>query len=835
MSLTIKKRESTTFQSVKSPLVKNQLLTVEITALSQSNLGLAELPNGYTLLIPNVNLGDEVRVQIQKIFAGNTNYATAKAVEILKKAETNFNFKVGDCVDVTITKAGPNKSGLARLENFGTLIVPQAKVGETVQVQITRIKKDYAFGQMTQKSNQQVPDPESFQLGTKFHLILPEKTQYFSKYAIIKIQNKVVFVKMQLGAELGKQVKIQLIRVTNHFAIAKVIQIAPLFESQKQLLVKKSLEKMVETGLHFGEKAIRCHANMRKFVWVKKKGKYQNRPFLRKGRHILNVLKTRRCLNKALKQLGKYAAKGKTFLFVGTKKSAGALIARTAMLSQTSFFVNTRWLGGMLTNWKTILKSISQIRPILKEKQRIIQTILEKRQRIKARLIQKVNLLRKKTTKLMLKGKHLIQKIQQNKMEFFTKSQKLLLNKKAILLKNQLLVTKYSALTAKQQQFYQQSQLLTQQGNQLISQKQLLVTELQKSQQKLKNFQQLFLIGQELLKIKQLAETDGKTIWAVPYAKFIKLLKQADSTQWLIPNPSKEIFNQIIGTFKLTETADLDMQMLMQNTNFAKSSESTAPVLVISKILEKFVMMLPILEKSFQKLVSRIDNLQMIIQSLTKSFEMVQSKFVTIQSFDKQTQQQIQLIEKKLGSQADLFQNLKIQLKRLASEQRLLKFLPRLRYLPTPKTKMIETVEILMKKFVDPKMTYPVDQIYDQKLKFTSKKIAAMRKQKWQRLEKYFGGVTKMAKMQKQQISQNVAIIVGQQEEMNAVLECQKLGIKMFTIVDTNCNPRLSDHIIPANDDSRNSIKFVLGEMLTHIRLAQKLRQKILLKRLKRI
>ena len=841
MSLTIKKRETTNPQVSKSPLVKNQLLNVEIAAISQSNLGLAELPNGYTLLIPNVQLGDEVRVQIEKIFPGNVNYATAKAIDIIKKADakTALNLKVGDVVDVTITKAGPKNSGLARLDNLGTLIVPQAKVGDSMKVQITRIKKEYAFGQSIQKLNSTIPTAENFKVGTKFHVILPEKTQYFAKYAIVKIQNQIVFVKMQLGAELGKQVKIQLVRIvssgSNQFAIAKVIQIAPLFQSQKQLLVKKSLEKMVETGLHFGEKAIRCHANMRKFVWVKKKGKYQNRPFLRKGRHILNVLKTRRCLNKALKQLGKYAAKGKTFLFVGTKKSAAALIARTAMLSQTYFFVNTRWLGGMLTNWKTILKSISQIRPILKEKQRIIQTILEKRQRIKARLIQKVNLLRKKTTKLMLKGKHLIQQIQQNKMEFFTKSQKLLLNKKVILQKNQMLVTKYSALTSKQQQFSQQSQFLAQQGNQLISQKQLLVTELQKAQQKLKNFQQLFLIGQELLEIKQSAEKDGKIIWAVPYAKFVKLAKQSDSTQWLIPNPSKEIFNQIIGTFKLTETSDLDMQMFMQNTNFAKSIESTVPVLVISKILEKFVMMLPILEKSFQKLVHRINNLQMIIQSLTSSFQVIQSKFATIQSFHTQTQQQIHLIEQKLASQADLFQNLKIQLKRLASEQRLLKFLPRLRYLPTPKTKMIETVEILMKKFVDPKMTYPVEQIYDQKLKFTSKKIAAMRKQKWQRLEKYFGGVTKMAKMKKQQIAQNVAIIVGQPEEMNAVLECQKLGIKMFTIVDTNCNPRFSDHIIPANDDSRNSIKFVLGEMLTHMRLAQKLRQKILVKRLKRI
>jgi len=156
---------------------------------------------------------------------------------------------------------------------------------------------------------------------------------------------------------------------------------------------------------------------------------------LKKGRHIINVLKTRVCLDRALNQLAKYAAKGKTFLFVGTKKPAASLIARTAMLTKTAYFVNTRWLGGMLTNWKTILKSISQIRPILKEKQRIIQTILEKRQRIKARLIQKVNLLRKKTAKLMLKGKYLIQKIQQNKMEFVTKSQQLLTTKKSHFIK----------------------------------------------------------------------------------------------------------------------------------------------------------------------------------------------------------------------------------------------------------------------------------------------------------------------------------------------------------------------------------------------------------------
>jgi small subunit ribosomal protein S2 len=84
-----------------------------------------------------------------------------------------------------------------------------------------------------------------------------------------------------------------------------------------------------------------------------------------------------------------------------------------------------------------------------------------------------------------------------------------------------------------------------------------------------------------------------------------------------------------------------------------------------------------------------------------------------------------------------------------------------------------------------------------------------------------------MTKLTKTNISRNVAIIIGQKEEMNAVRECQKLGIKMFTIVDTNCNPTLADHIIPANDDSRNAIKYILTKFITRIRLAQKLRSRL--------
>ena len=49
----------------------------------------------------------------------------------------------------------------------------------------------------------------------------------------------------------------------------------------------------------------------------------------------------------------------------------------------------------------------------------------------------------------------------------------------------------------------------------------------------------------------------------------------------------------------------------------------------------------------------------------------------------------------------------------------------------------------------------------------------------------------------------------------------------MFHIVDTNCNPRLADYLVPSNDDSKNSIKFVLSKILLHLKLAEKLRKKL--------
>lgn len=96
------------------------------------------------------------------------------------------------------------------------------------------------------------------------------------------------------------------------------------------------------------------------------------------------------------------------------------------------------------------------------------------------------------------------------------------------------------------------------------------------------------------------------------------------------------------------------------------------------------------------------------------------------------------------------------------------------------------------------------------------KKEAAIAKKQKERLHKYLGGVKKMKSLP------DIVIIIGQPEEMNAVRECQKLGIRTVTILDTNCDPTLADLFIPANDDSVASLQYILSQFLTAIQLGQK-------------
>ncbi|NJN08905.1 MAG: 30S ribosomal protein S2 [Richelia sp. RM2_1_2] len=87
------------------------------------------------------------------------------------------------------------------------------------------------------------------------------------------------------------------------------------------------------------------------------------------------------------------------------------------------------------------------------------------------------------------------------------------------------------------------------------------------------------------------------------------------------------------------------------------------------------------------------------------------------------------------------------------------------------------------------------------------KKEASMLRRELSKLQKYLGGIKNMRKIP------DVVIIVDQRREYNAVQECQKLGLPIVSMLDTNCDPDVVDIPIPANDDAIRSIKLIVGKL----------------------
>lgn len=87
------------------------------------------------------------------------------------------------------------------------------------------------------------------------------------------------------------------------------------------------------------------------------------------------------------------------------------------------------------------------------------------------------------------------------------------------------------------------------------------------------------------------------------------------------------------------------------------------------------------------------------------------------------------------------------------------------------------------------------------------KKEASMLRREKAKLQKYLGGIKNMRKIP------DIVVVVDQRREYNAVLECQKLGIPIVCLLDTNCDPDLADIHIPANDDAIRSIKLIVGKL----------------------
>ena len=109
------------------------------------------------------------------------------------------------------------------------------------------------------------------------------------------------------------------------------------------------MRKMLENGVHFGHQTRKWNPQMKPFIYTAKNNVY-----------IIDLAKTQEQLEKAYDALKKIAEDGGKILFVGTKKQAQATILEEAIRSG-SFYVNQRWLGGTLTNFRTIQKSIKKL------------------------------------------------------------------------------------------------------------------------------------------------------------------------------------------------------------------------------------------------------------------------------------------------------------------------------------------------------------------------------------------------------------------------------------------------------------------------------------------
>lgn len=113
-----------------------------------------------------------------------------------------------------------------------------------------------------------------------------------------------------------------------------------------------SLSQLLEAGVHFGHKAYRWNPKMFPYIYSEVN-----------NIHILDLVQSATLLKEANIYLKSEAKRGKKFLFVGTKRQASTVIAQEAKRCE-SFYINYRWLGGMLTNWSTLKERIKTLKDL---------------------------------------------------------------------------------------------------------------------------------------------------------------------------------------------------------------------------------------------------------------------------------------------------------------------------------------------------------------------------------------------------------------------------------------------------------------------------------------
>ncbi len=118
-----------------------------------------------------------------------------------------------------------------------------------------------------------------------------------------------------------------------------------------------ALKELLEAGVHFGHQVKRWNPKMAPFIYTS-----------RDDIHVIDLAKTQRQLDIAIAFMTEVAASGKSIVFVGTKKQAQQIVQEEAMRCG-AFYVTTRWVGGLLTNWEEIQKTLARMEKLSKEQQ----------------------------------------------------------------------------------------------------------------------------------------------------------------------------------------------------------------------------------------------------------------------------------------------------------------------------------------------------------------------------------------------------------------------------------------------------------------------------------
>jgi small subunit ribosomal protein S2 len=119
-------------------------------------------------------------------------------------------------------------------------------------------------------------------------------------------------------------------------------------------MINVTLQNLLEAGTHFGHLTRRWNPKMKKYIFME-----------RNGIHIIDLKKSLECLQLAYNAMAEIIRSGDRVLFVGTKKQAKDIVKAEAERCHM-YYVNERWLGGMLTNFSTIKKSIKRLKNIEK-------------------------------------------------------------------------------------------------------------------------------------------------------------------------------------------------------------------------------------------------------------------------------------------------------------------------------------------------------------------------------------------------------------------------------------------------------------------------------------